>query len=239
MHITPKQIETAFETASRVYDGQLTPTNAAKELHEKYGLNISSARDFIVQYSCLMRGEIFKRTISAPAMEYFLSQIVQQRGRAALDTALVAAWKHVEYYEGIQSVRLGKFRSVLDSFQANLAEPILLNIYESSLDAAVTDSLRDSSAARKKRLQRASKIPKQLVAITKVYSRNPDVIAEVVVRANGLCELCRKPAPFIKKSNGKPYLEAHHKVQLANGGEDSVENAIAICPNCHRKQHFG
>ncbi|OOL15317.1 hypothetical protein BXQ27_32765, partial [Klebsiella aerogenes] len=26
---------------------------------------------------------------------------------------------------------------------------------------------------------------------------------------------------------------------LSNGGEDSVENAIALCPNCHRQAHFG
>lgn len=239
MHITPEQVKASFEVASRVYGGQLTPTKAAKELHDKYGLNISSARDYIEQFRCLIRGDIFKRTINAPAMEYFLSQIEKHRGLAALETALVAAWKHVEYYEGIQSVRLHKFRSVLESFKDKLAGPISLSFYESTLESDVTDSLRDSSVARNKRLQSASKIPKQFIATTKVYSRNPDVIAEVLVRANDLCELCRKTAPFIKKSNGKPYLEVHHKVQLANGGEDSVENAIALCPNCHRKQHFG
>ncbi|MEY0334745.1 HNH endonuclease [Providencia rettgeri] len=31
----------------------------------------------------------------------------------------------------------------------------------------------------------------------------------------------------------------HHVEWLANGGEDSVENAIALCPNCHREAHYG
>jgi 5-methylcytosine-specific restriction endonuclease McrA len=31
----------------------------------------------------------------------------------------------------------------------------------------------------------------------------------------------------------------HHVKQLAHGGEDTVENAIAVCPNCHRKAHHG
>ena len=26
---------------------------------------------------------------------------------------------------------------------------------------------------------------------------------------------------------------------LALGGDDTVDNAIAVCPNCHRKHHFG
>lgn len=33
--------------------------------------------------------------------------------------------------------------------------------------------------------------------------------------------------------------EVHHKVPLSAGGDDTVENAIALCPNCHRKAHFG
>ncbi|MFM5358466.1 HNH endonuclease [Aeromonas veronii] len=39
--------------------------------------------------------------------------------------------------------------------------------------------------------------------------------------------------------DGTPYLEVHHKEKLADGGEDTLENTIALCPNCHRKFHFG
>ncbi|MGE8574311.1 MAG: HNH endonuclease signature motif containing protein [Burkholderia contaminans] len=28
-------------------------------------------------------------------------------------------------------------------------------------------------------------------------------------------------------------------VQLADGGEDTTENAVAVCPNCHRRAHCG
>ncbi len=56
-------------------------------------------------------------------------------------------------------------------------------------------------------------------------------------RANGHCQLCGSPAPFMDKY-GKPYLETHHVVWLADGGADSVDNTVALCPNCHRKMHF-
>lgn len=72
-----------------------------------------------------------------------------------------------------------------------------------------------------------------------VFNRNPDVVAEVLTRANGKCEGCSKPAPFKRKKDNSPYLEVHHKIPLAKDGEDKVENAIALCPNCHREKHHG
>lgn len=64
------------------------------------------------------------------------------------------------------------------------------------------------------------------------------VIAEWSKRhAKGICQLCDQPAPF-KGKDGKPYLESHHIDWLSNGGEDSIKNTIALCPNCHRKMHI-
>lgn len=75
--------------------------------------------------------------------------------------------------------------------------------------------------------------------IVTVFKRNPDVVAEVLIRAKGKCESCGKPAPFKRRKDDKPYLEVHHKVFLSNGGDDTVENAEALCPNCHKEKHFG
>lgn len=36
-----------------------------------------------------------------------------------------------------------------------------------------------------------------------------------------------------------PYLEIHHVKTLATGGADTVDNTVAICPNCHRELHHG
>jgi 5-methylcytosine-specific restriction protein A len=32
-------------------------------------------------------------------------------------------------------------------------------------------------------------------------------------------------------------LECHHVVWLAEGGDDHIENTVALCPNCHRRMH--
>jgi hypothetical protein len=44
-------------------------------------------------------------------------------------------------------------------------------------------------------------------------------------------------SPF-NLANGQPYLEVHHVKPLAEGGPDLVENAVALCPNCHRRCHL-
>lgn len=103
----------------------------------------------------------------------------------------------------------------------------------------VKKSIEEGSTKRKKRLAKSSKIPRKYYATVALFDRNPDVVAEVLERAGDICELCGETAPFKRKSDGSPYLEVHHKIFLSDGGEDSVENAIALCPNCHRERHFG
>lgn len=67
--------------------------------------------------------------------------------------------------------------------------------------------------------------------------RDPKVKAFVLQQAKGFCESCEKNAPFLD-SKGNPYLEVHHVKHLADGGSDTVENAVAVCPNCHRELHY-
>jgi 5-methylcytosine-specific restriction endonuclease McrA len=104
---------------------------------------------------------------------------------------------------------------------------------------AVARALRDGARSRAQRLAKAARVPEAVVVMTRRFRRNPDVAAEVLQRADGTCEGCAARAPFARASDGSPYLEVHHRVTLANGGEDTVDNAIALCPNCHRHRHFG
>lgn len=110
--------------------------------------------------------------------------------------------------------------------------------YYSRLNTEVSRSLGDSKA-RKARLKIAPRMPESFSTTTTIFRRNPDVIAEALERANGCCEKCRKTAPFKRASDGSPYLEVHHQIPLSEGGEDTIENALALCPNCHRESHFG
>ena len=103
----------------------------------------------------------------------------------------------------------------------------------------VLRALNDEPKNLAARLALADPVPIRIEITTVAYRRNPDVVAEVLLRASGTCETCKSKAPFLRSSDGTPYLEVHHKVQLSSGGHDTVANAIAICPNCHRRAHFG
>ncbi|OMD04002.1 hypothetical protein BJP49_01195 [Paenibacillus odorifer] len=70
-----------------------------------------------------------------------------------------------------------------------------------------------------------------------VYYRDP-VISELAKRlADGVCQLCEENGPFKDKAD-RYFLETHHINWLANGGKDTIDNTIALCPNCHRKMHI-
>jgi len=71
-----------------------------------------------------------------------------------------------------------------------------------------------------------------------VVQRDPLVIAWVRAHAGGRCELCCRAAPF-RDVHGEPYLEVHHVRRLADGGSDTIGNAVALCANCHRRLHVG
>lgn len=78
--------------------------------------------------------------------------------------------------------------------------------------------------------------PAQSTVATVAYLRDPAVAAHVLDRACGKCEACGSMGPFLA-GDGEPFLEVHHVVQLAEGGPDTIDNAIAACPNCHRRLH--
>lgn len=73
--------------------------------------------------------------------------------------------------------------------------------------------------------------------VTLHRTRNPYVSKHVKNRANGVCDLCGKEAPFNNKDN-TPYLESHHVIKISDNGPDVVYNAVALCPNCHKKLHI-
>jgi len=72
--------------------------------------------------------------------------------------------------------------------------------------------------------------------VTEVYERDPIVSEYAKRKADGMCQLCNQPAPFLNL-DGEPYLETHHIEWLSKDGKDLIENTVALCPNCHRKMH--
>ncbi|MCI1002932.1 HNH endonuclease [Ochrobactrum sp. C6C9] len=101
------------------------------------------------------------------------------------------------------------------------------------LDARVTDLVqREYLPVPKGQIK-----PRRKTVATTVFERDPAVKAYILKQAKGRCEACNSEAPF-KMYSGLGYLEVHHLKPLAMGGSDRVQNAVALCPNCHRAMHY-
>ena len=135
--------------------------------------------------------------------------------------------------------RAGGWSEVFDVGDILMLPTEPIQDYETDLNHAVEQSKDSNETERRKRLASADRMPERVQLLSTGFRRNADVIVEVLRRAAGVCEKCKKPAPFLRRSDGKPFLEVHHWTPLADGGEDTVANAGALCPNCHREAHFG
>ena len=111
---------------------------------------------------------------------------------------------------------------------------------DSNAPAPLTEVSWDESLEelRKKALSSSTDSPtvKERQAIIRLRSNAIRLYA--LKRANGICEACGEPAPFVDK-DGRPYLEVHHIRRLSDGGPEHPDWVAALCPNCHRRAHHG
>jgi len=132
-----------------------------------------------------------------------------------------------------QEVRLQLLKEKNDQESAEVE-----SLYQ-QFEEQVRQSLTDTPEKRRQMMQTYPKRPQRIEKMVSLFQRNPHVVAERLFFAKGLCGMCGKNAPFKRRSDDSPYLEVHHITPLSDGGDDTFENTIALCPNCHRYKHFG
>ncbi|EPJ89853.1 MULTISPECIES: HNH endonuclease [Pseudomonas] len=141
----------------------------------------------------------------------------------------------IEGYKPAQNVGANVVRSILKALDAAQDNPTPED-YTPTADEITLE--QRASKLEQKPLNKEPKgilQPKQTSAAAKSYVRDPEVRAWVRQHANGNCEGCGLKAPFEK--DGRPFLEVHHVKHLAQNGSDRISNAVALCPNCHRRCH--
>lgn len=118
----------------------------------------------------------------------------------------------------------------------------LLRQEDLEVDATTAPLTSDLSLEelRRKAMQSSSTPAEKDTRLTRrrYYERSEDVRAYVLARANGTCESCGKPAPFMRP-DGSPYLEPHHTRRVSDGGPDHPRWVGGICPTCHKEIHYG
>lgn len=89
------------------------------------------------------------------------------------------------------------------------------------------------------RAKEATGKPRKTLKRRLEFIRNPNVVAGAIVRSKGKCEMPGCVTTLFLRDDGDPFLEVHHIVPLAEDGDDTLANAAALCPMCHRELHFG
>ncbi len=64
----------------------------------------------------------------------------------------------------------------------------------------------------------------------------PTVRRAVMERAGHRCEKCGRPAQWSDGASNE--LNLHHHRLYSEGGPDTEENLIALCPPCHQELHL-
>ena len=76
------------------------------------------------------------------------------------------------------------------------------------------------------------------------YPRNAQVVFNALHNADYKCELSCNTELFLRKNSQLNYTEGHHLIPLCYQDEfeyslDVEANVISLCPNCHRRLHYG
>ncbi len=232
------EVKAAYSLATQVARGKLTDLEAATELHNNHGMNFSSAWAYVRKRREMLAGERYTRTMNIAATRYFLEQILADEGQNGLTNALASVRRHAAYYSEQGKSSLPSIIGLVEEFEDALKSDDNTDGVV-NWDESILKSYLLSEKARKRKLPPTGHKPHKTTVMTVQFVRNAHVVAARLHHAGGFCEDCGKAAPFLRKSNGLPFLEVHHNVTLAGGGEDTFENAIALCPNCHRRCHFG
>lgn len=70
------------------------------------------------------------------------------------------------------------------------------------------------------------------------WQRDNRISREARSRAQHRCEAPDCDWESFTTAEGTPFIEVHHIQPLAEGGPDSLDNCIALCPGCHSRAHY-
>ncbi len=117
MRIPNEIIPEIYRVSKLAYEQKISLTQGAESLFEISKVNINSAKDYINNFRYLMEGKVFKRTLNAYSMSYFLSNIFKDYGVDQLRLSLQALKLHITYYESCHASPLNKLRAIHKKFE--------------------------------------------------------------------------------------------------------------------------
>lgn len=205
------------------------------EMGEQYGYKDHWSDDGVFLYTGegqigdmeFVRGNKAIRDHAADGKDLLLFEAMGKgKGVRFLGSFSCSSWE-----AGSGSDRLGNFRKIIVFHLVPIED---LGTYPDLVGELSLDELRHRAYAASREVAEKSATEARRVH----YRRSAEIAAYVLARAAGVCEACRRVAPFVRV-DGTAYLEPHHTRRVSDGGPDDPRWVAGICPNCHKEIHHG
>ena len=222
MKINLTEIEIIYEYAQRFFKKEISLSDAVNELQNK-GINKNSAVDYLYNYSHLISGRVFTRTMNLLSTKYFLDKILENHGNHGLKKALQSLSLHIDYYEGIT--------------KGNVVKPKeLLNEYLEKSKYIIDDYFGEEISKGDKLTEGATKSIR-----VNIYERNPIARKKCLEYYDTKCTICKFDFEIKYGELGKGYIHIHHILDISQIGKeyevDFTKDLVPVCPNCHAMLH--
>lgn len=118
----------------------------------------------------------------------------------------------------------------IESFENGLEQNEIEHILEDDLDRLDKNDLRQ-------RIANCENDKSEIIVINgRSYKRQNYLMVQIKKYRNYKCQFC---STTILKANGDYYIEACHIKAKSEGGKDSLDNILILCPNCHKLFDYG
>lgn len=221
--ITDKMIEKSYKVGKQFYKKQVSLKDGTKLLAEM-GMNQNSAVDYVYNYSNLIQGKLFTRTMSSYATEYYLKKINEENGINGLENALLSLSQHIDYYEEKSGSPVKKRKEIYYKYLKQLNNNYDQIIYADEL----SPEAKYSEGKAKK-------------VLVNSFERNPIARKKCIEHYGLNCQVCNFNFKDKFGKLGNNFIHVHHKINIALIGDEysvnPITDLIPVCPNCHAMLH--
>lgn len=114
VRISMEMSKGAYEIAKRVYEDQITFSEAKLLIHRETNMAEGSAHIFILIFLAMMEGKEYKRAFNNSTNEFLINKIREDFGEKYYQKALEAAQKHVDYYSTLGRGNLRGLQEIIN-----------------------------------------------------------------------------------------------------------------------------
>lgn len=218
MRITPQHYDKAYQLGRLFHQDKVELSVARKSLAES-GLNPSSGSNLLRNVRHMLRGENYRRKMSVPATEYYLSSIRKDDGEQGLAMALDSLRQHIVYYTSLYGDPMQGHQAVLDSYG-----PV------ASFDSP--EEIPPSTTHLEGRVRQV---------LVNAYERNSAARTACLAHYGHACSVCGFDFGKAYGPIGKDFIHVHHLKEIASIAEeyevDPIHDLRPVCPNCHAMLH--